>query len=381
MSCGVCIKKYTNKHRRKITCQECNYEVCSCCLVKYIMSVILTPCCMHCGTPVYICLYRNLISTKKYAHIIRLSFEKKILLEEADIIKQQHIKDKFKSTILDVIGCSKCNDSLVTEKKDTKFSQLLPPSAAVPKVLSPSTKSNMIECVSCAAVFCASCFSQLESDTISHECVIKLKPCPKCCNLIEKEDAGCDQMFCVLCNTSFSWETCLIVDNDSSHNPHYYQWKKKTGELRRHDLDNPKEGRFYIKCQNDFKDQKLVLSEICTGFGFHSMFEVNKKDFLLSFHSMFLNTLLEVSRFLEKAPNIRHNLQASRISNTTSLSLWKKNLKKHFYLIQQYEAVKYNILKTLDRLYTMVLEEDPNDEEIEKVCLQSVQQNDNILMY
>lgn len=369
MRCSVCIKKYTNKHRRKITCQECNYEVCSCCLVKYITSVILTPCCMQCGTPIYICLYKNLISAKKYAHIIRLSFEKKILLEEANIIKQQHIKDKFQSTILDVIGCSRCDNILVTEKKVSKFSH---------RPL--SIKPHTIECASCASVFCAFCFFQLESDTSSHECVIKLKLCPRCCNLIEKEDAGCDQMFCVLCNTVFSWKTGLIVDSDSSHNPHYYQWKRKTGELRRHDLDNPKEGRFYIKCQNDFKDQKLVLSEICIGFGFHSMFEVDKKDFLLSFHNMFLNALLEVSKFLEKAPDIQHNLQASRISNTISLTLWKKNLKRHFYLIYQYEAIKYNILKTLDRLYTMVLEEDPDDKAIEKLCLQSVQQNDNILM-
>ena len=379
MSCDVCIKKYTNKHRRKITCQECNYEVCSCCWVKYIMSVQLTPCCMQCRTPVHICLYKNLISAKKYAHIVRSSFQKKIRLEEASIIKQQHIKDTFQSTILDVIGCSKCNNSLGSENRDsvegaareagTKFSQLLP-----------STKPNMLECVSCADVFCAFCLSQLESDRSTHTCVIKLKPCPRCCNLIEKEDTGCDQMFCVLCNTLFSWETGLIVDNDSAHNPHYYQWKRKTGKLNRHELDDPREGRFYIKCENDFKDQQLVLSEICIGFGFSSIFKVDKKEFLLSFHSMFLTVLLNLSKFLEKDPNIRHNLQVSRISNTISLSLWKKKLKKHFYLIQKYEAVKYNILKTLDRLYTMVLEENPNDEEIEKLCLQSVQQNDNILI-
>jgi len=369
MSCDVCIKKYTNKQRKKITCQECNYEVCSCCWVKYIMSVQLTPCCMQCRTPVHICLYKNLISAKKYTHIVRSSFQKKIRLEEASIIKQQHIKDTFQSTILDVIGCSKCNNSLGSENRYTKFSQLLP-----------STKPNMLECVSCADVFCAFCLSQLESDRSTHTCVIKLKPCPRCCNLIEKEDAGCDQMFCVLCNTLFSWETGLIVDNDSAHNPHYYQWKRKTGKLNRHELDDPREGKFYIKCENDFKDQQLVISEICIGFGFSSIFKVDKKEFLLSFHNMFLTVLLDLSKFLEKDPNIRHNLQVSRISNNISMSLWKRKLKKHFYLIQKYEAVKYNILKTLDRLYTMVLEENPNDEEIEKLCLQSVQQNDNILI-
>lgn len=370
MSCSVCIKKYTNKHRRKIICQECNYEVCSCCLVKYVASVITTPRCMQCGTRVHICLYRTLISAKKYAHLVRLNFEKKIRAEEANIIKQQHIKDVFQSTVLDVIGCSRCNNSLVTENRDASFSRL-----------TFSAKPNTLECVSCANVFCAFCFLQLESNTDTHVCVVKLKPCPRCCNLIEKEDAGCDQMFCVLCNAMFSWETGLIVDSDNAHNPHYYQWKKKTGRLHRHELDDPREGRFYIKCENDFKDQKIRLSKICTGFGFPSVFEVDKKDFLLSFHNMFLNVLLEVYSFLDKETDVRYNLRVGYISNILSPASWKRNLKKHFYLIQQYEAVKYNILKTLDRLYTMVLEENSSDEEIEKMCLRAVQQNDNILMY
>jgi len=311
---------------------------------------------MYCKAPVHICLYKNVISARKYEHILKLNFEKKILIEEASLIKKNHKKEIIKSTILDVIRCNKCENSLTVSQK-------------------------VLKCVSCETVFCDSCFSALESDKSTHICASKMKSCPKCYNLIEKEDAGCDQMFCILCNTVFSWKTGLIVDVATKvHNPHYYEWKRKTGELSRHDLDDPREGRFYMKCETSFKDQKIKLAEICKNFGFPSVIEVYKTDFLLNFHRMFLNTLVEVSTCLDREADIRHNILIHYISNVISWTSWKKNLKKHFYFIKQCEAIKYTILKNLNILYTLVLNENSTDIEIEKLCLQAVQQTDNILM-
>jgi hypothetical protein len=209
-----------------------------------------------------------------------------------------------------------------------------------------------------------------------------MKSCPKCSNLIEKEDIGCDQMFCILCNTVFSWETGLIFDVTTKiHNPDYYQWKRKTGELSRHELDDPREGKFYIKCETDFKDQKIKLSEICKKFDFSSMIEVNKADFLLNFHRMFLNTLVEASTYLDREADTRYAFLMYYISNVISNTSWKRKMRKHFYFIKQCEAIKYNIIKTLDRLYTLVLIENSNDTDIENLCLNAVQQTDNILVY
>lgn len=63
------------------------------------------------------------------------------------------------------------------------------------------------------------------------------KPCPQCHAGIHKID-GCDQMWCTLCHTAFSWRTGKR--ETVIHNPHYYEFMRKqspTGEIPR----NPEE--------------------------------------------------------------------------------------------------------------------------------------------
>lgn len=377
MNCSICIKKYTGKHRIKITCPECNHDVCSQCFVKYIMSVLLKPCCMYCKTPVHICLYKKHISAKRYKDIIHKTFSKTLFIEEANISKENNNKEVIFSGILDVIRCTKCD---TTHDSDRASEATL----VVKTDVNEKTHKSILKCILCETVFCISCFIPIHSDKDSHVCDSKMKQCPKCFMLIEKTDLGCDQMFCVLCNTVFSWKTGLIVDAKNGHNPHYYEWKRKKGELSRHELDDPREGRFYIKCETVFKDQKIKLVQIQNIFNFPIIPEVDKTEFLLKFHRMFLNTITEISNYLDKDSDIRHNLRIHYASDTFSKTSWKRYLKKHFYLIKQYEAIKYNILKTLNVLYTLTLNDAYTDQvstdtEIEKLCLQAVQQTDFIL--
>ncbi len=52
------------------------------------------------------------------------------------------------------------------------------------------------------------------------------KPCPSCKALISKID-GCDQMWCTQCQTAFSWSTGE-KEEGRVHNPHYYEWLRRT---------------------------------------------------------------------------------------------------------------------------------------------------------
>ena len=100
-------------------------------------------------------------------------------------------------------------------------------------------------CGMCRQHFCERCNGSRAQD---HECdpdavrTMELlnkdtKPCPKCGEMIQKT-SGCSQMWCTLCETAFDWRTGIICVG-KIHNPHYLEFKRKTGALNREHGDIP----------------------------------------------------------------------------------------------------------------------------------------------
>ena len=63
--------------------------------------------------------------------------------------------------------------------------------------------------------------SQVDVDTWN-DLKKNTRPCPNCNTRIFKI-SGCDQMFCIQCNTAFSWSRGTI-EQGAIHNPHYFEW-------------------------------------------------------------------------------------------------------------------------------------------------------------
>lgn len=80
------------------------------------------------------------------------------------------------------------------------------------------------------------------------------KPCPKCGVLIFKIH-GCDQMWCTSCNSPWSWRTGKIITG-AIHNPHFFDWQKRTGARQEVVLDP------YRQCgQNPLYDCQIVFEQ------------------------------------------------------------------------------------------------------------------------
>jgi hypothetical protein len=98
--------------------------------------------------------------------------------------------------------------------------------------------SSAWKCGTCQKFFCADCHAEkagqrdeehtCNADAKATAAMIRqeTKPCPKCGIRISKID-GCDQMWCVSCQTTFSWNTGQILLNTVVHNPHYYEYLRR----------------------------------------------------------------------------------------------------------------------------------------------------------
>jgi hypothetical protein len=93
--------------------------------------------------------------------------------------------------------------------------------------------SKALKCGVCSVYSCKDCHLVKEED---HKCdpnlvaTVKLlsgdtKPCPSCTAPIHKIE-GCDQMYCVICHTAFSWKKGTI-ERGVIHNPHYYEFQRR----------------------------------------------------------------------------------------------------------------------------------------------------------
>ncbi len=171
------------------------------------------------------------------------------------------------------------------------------------------------------------------------------KPCPKCAAQIFKI-SGCDQMWCTICSTAFSWKTGLLITNGIIHNPHYYEWMRRTGVTERNPLE--------IRCGRELN--YTFLREVRNNI--NRMFEVNDRSCIYERVSNMVQSVLHVQELARNMhPNAVENNFVERfayLKNKISLTVFKKNiqrLNKRFDLNRE----KRDILNTFVQTATDIL--------------------------
>lgn len=289
-SCPVCLNHYTNVIRQPIQCSYCEYEVCRQCTSQYLLSSLNDPHCVNCKRE-WNREFIDIHLTKNFRNGALRAHRRKVLIDrEKGRLPAMQIFVEAQKTIenntakLHVLRTERHNlklmrSKLTVQNVEMSFDAQQRALAPVLKQLQekkeqirklkeeiytahniltgtekPEQKTFLMKCPGeecrgflsqqwkcgiCSKYYCSDCHAEkkdLKDD--DHKCnedakatalLIKkeTKPCPKCGIRIHKID-GCDQMWCTECHTTFSWNTGQILLNTVVHNPHYYEYLRKT---------------------------------------------------------------------------------------------------------------------------------------------------------
>jgi hypothetical protein len=277
--CNICAE--TMAKSKFVACPYCSFECCKKCVETFLLSLDDdNPRCMNttCKKVWSLTFVANNFTQSFYKKTYRdrrttilLDREKSMLPEAQGIIE---IENKVK-VILDKIDKNKelakrlknekkrlklsnqSTDRLTTRIKEIKLTidelyeeyDVLNDNAIPKQVKTVNMKcpvdacrgfvNNDYVCGLCNVFVCKHCrIVVAEEDKKTHVCdkdlvaTVKLlakdtKNCPSCATPIFKID-GCDQMYCTLCHTAFSW-TKGEIEKGVIHNPHFYQYMRENG--------------------------------------------------------------------------------------------------------------------------------------------------------
>lgn len=259
-SCNICTDKMTKMMRKPIECPYCQFVACRVCTEKFLLENTIEPKCMSCNVRWNMGFCRQVMTKSFMEKEYRVHQTKVIEAEaEAGLPHLQHIAKHqenveeaekeiraIKNKILDLkqVLASAQNRLYRMHYTGVDASADATPVPAdkytfpCPKASCNGHMDHSYKCIMCEEKYCKHCLQPRADDDAAHECnkdavdTVKIlrqntKPCPKCKNGIYKTE-GCDQMWCTVCHTCFSWKTGNII-NGTVHNPHYYEYMRTRG--------------------------------------------------------------------------------------------------------------------------------------------------------
>lgn len=252
--CAICVEPYSTQKRKAIKCEYCDFEACKQCMERYIL-LESAPKCMNgdCNRPwtnkfIASNFAHNFVVGKLKTHKENVLFDKERALLPATqpIVENMIAAEKIDAEIHEEYKRIREIERRISSKRIER-NRLMNRNVnrerarfikACPDERCRGFLSSQWKCGICSNFFCPDCHENKGPDRdMPHECDEELKAtialisndtksCPNCGVGISKID-GCDQMWCPDCHTAFSWRTGRIETN--IHNPHYYEWMRRTG--------------------------------------------------------------------------------------------------------------------------------------------------------
>lgn len=250
MSCGICCT-IVNKRNKEVECGHCAFRACTNCCKKYILGILNDAKCMSCGKGWNIDF---LVSNFSYAfingeykkHREDTLFDRQLsMMEETQkVIERRKEVDALEGEIAKYLVIVDNAKEEIRKLKQKKWNMQFHRVAEVvdrfyghcpyPNCRGFLTASS--KCGICDKKACLTCKEPYEE---AHECNPQIvesiqnirkdsKPCPKCKCMIHRIE-GCRQMWCVMCHTTFDWNTSEVVTSGPLHNPHYVEWQRRNG--------------------------------------------------------------------------------------------------------------------------------------------------------
>lgn len=356
--CPVCLDAFTGSVRKEVKCQYCQFGACLNCVKRYMLESVEDPHCMSCRRAwnrdfidSHLTMAFRKGALKKHREAILLDREKARLpllqprveaRVEARAMNAQIQEENKKiqeierqllrmrdgvmrmyrrqNRLEDIAAGRIAPDAAETdpEKKEARaFTQKCPVDDCR------GFLSTAWKCGTCQTYTCSECLVPKGKDRdAAHTCnedqkataaLIRkeTKPCPKCGMGISKVD-GCDQMWCVSCQTPFSWNTGRQVFG-VVHNPHYYQW---------------------LRAQNGGEAPRVAGDIPCGGLvGYYQLSRVLPQEFRREFEAIHRITAEILDQHLRTYPRLDEvpdngDLGVEYTLKTIDVDAWKSELWK-----------------------------------------------------
>ena len=263
-ACNVCVSAFNKTTRREVTCAQCHFSACRDCNKRYILGTVNEPHCMNCKVP-WNSEFITDNFTKKFfnedlaEHRGNVLFENekahmpatqeriermhaitevgalRALAATYDVLKRPDEANRYRGMANAIVSQYPDIDGMATVERSREKSR--PVCGCVRDDCRGFVMSNTWRCGVCTTKVCSDC---LKPEEEGHECndddketrkalLKNTKPCPKCAAMIFKTE-GCAQMWCVMCHTTFDWNSMEIVTNAYVHNPLYFEWARRNGQ-------------------------------------------------------------------------------------------------------------------------------------------------------